>query len=72
MSIKDRIQALYKPTLDIIEMCSNCEHDWLDKNGSSTFICRKCNYACSDSQLDKLIFEDKLRKKDMMKKLLKD
>lgn len=61
--IKDRIIELYKPTLDIIEKRTNCDHDWLDKNGSSTYRCSKCEYTCSDKELDRLIFKDKLLKK---------
>jgi len=33
--IKQRIVELFKPTLEIIERQSNCEHNWPHKEGSA-------------------------------------
>lgn len=63
--IKERIIALYKPTLNIINKRINCNHNWLDKDGSANFICSECGYNCEDKELDRLIFRDKLLKKGL-------
>ena len=63
MDVKEKIKQLYKPTLDLIDKVNNCDHNWMDKNGSSVYICSKCGYACGDIELDKLIFKEYLLKK---------
>ena len=51
--IKQRIVELFKPTLEIIERQSNCEHNWPHKEGSAYYRCTKCGYLADDRELDK-------------------
>lgn len=73
--ISDRLKFTFKSTLQIINKQINCNHIWLDKNGSSNYRCKKCKYTVEDKKLDKLISKQKLIEKGVsiskLKKLVK-
>ena len=69
--IKQRIVELFKPTLEIIERQSNCEHNWPHKDGSSYYRCTKCGYLADDRELDKSITIMKMIKQGATPEMIK-
>lgn len=70
--IKNRITKLFEVTLKIIEVQTNCNHVWKDKNGTANFRCGKCGYLVDDRKLDALITIKKLREKGLTPKIIKN
>jgi rubrerythrin len=71
-SVKSRIIELFKPALETIDRQSNCQHKWLDKNGSAYFRCESCGYLADDMKLDDLITNIKLEEKGITADKLKE
>jgi hypothetical protein len=67
-----KINKLFKPFVSKIEKQSKCAHKWKDKNGSAYYRCSLCGYLADDSELDSLIFEQKLLESGVTEKRLKE
>lgn len=69
--INNLITELFKPSLNKIKEQTNCNHIWLDKNGSAYFRCNNCGYLADNMELDKLITINNLVEKGATPEMIK-